>query len=106
MGKYIEYTLRGIFNILFSLNQKDYILTNYFLLCVGTTFFQVSIADSKQSCTFAAKHNKQEKTMSKKETLKAIKEAKEHIASIKNGAQITEAVDLSNVDAMLKSCGV
>ena len=43
--------------------------------------------------------------MSKKETLEAIKEAKEHIASIKNGAQITETVDLSNVDAMLKSCG-
>ena len=44
--------------------------------------------------------------MSKKETLEAIKEAKEQIASIKNGAQITEAVDLSNVDAMLKSCGI
>lgn len=44
--------------------------------------------------------------MSKKETLEAIKEAKEHIASIKNGAQITETIDLSNVDAMLKSCGV
>lgn len=44
--------------------------------------------------------------MSKKETLEAIKEAMEHIASIKNGAQIKEAVDLSNVDAMLKSCGV
>ena len=44
--------------------------------------------------------------MSKKETLEAIKEAKKHIASIKKGAQITEAVDLSNVDAMLKSCGV
>lgn len=44
--------------------------------------------------------------MSKKETLESIKEAKEHIASIKNGAQITETVDLSNVDAMLKSCGV
>ena len=44
--------------------------------------------------------------LSKKETLEAIKEAKEHIASIKNGAQITETIDLSNVDAMLKSCGV
>ena len=44
--------------------------------------------------------------MSKKETLKAIKEAKEHIASIKNGAQITETVDLSSVDAMLKSCHI
>ena len=44
--------------------------------------------------------------MSKKETLEAIKEAKEHIASIKNGAKITETIDLSNVDAMLKSCGI
>lgn len=44
--------------------------------------------------------------MSKKETLEAIKEAKEHIASIKNGAKITKTIDLSNIDAMLKSCGV
>lgn len=44
--------------------------------------------------------------MSKKETLEVIKEAKEHIASIKNGAQITETVDLSCVDAMLKSCHI
>lgn len=44
--------------------------------------------------------------MSKKETLEAIKEAKEHITSIKNGAKITETVDLSSVDAMLKSCGI
>lgn len=44
--------------------------------------------------------------MSKKETLEAIKEAKEHIASIKNGSQITETVDLSSVDAMLKSCHI
>ena len=44
--------------------------------------------------------------MSKKETLEAIKEAKEHIASINNGAKIKETIDLSNVDAMLKSCGV
>ena len=44
--------------------------------------------------------------MSKKETREAIKESKDHIASINKGAQITEAVDLSNVDAMLKSCGV
>lgn len=44
--------------------------------------------------------------MSKKETLEAIKEAKDHIASIKKGAKITETIDLSNVDAMLKSCGI
>ena len=44
--------------------------------------------------------------MSKKETLEAIKEAKEHIASIKNGAKITGTVELSSVDEMLKSCGV
>lgn len=44
--------------------------------------------------------------MSKKETLEAIKVTKEQIASIKNGAKITETVDLSSVDAMLKSCGV
>lgn len=41
--------------------------------------------------------------MSKKETLEAIKEAK-NIASIKNGAQITESVDLSSIETMLKSC--
>lgn len=39
------------------------------------------------------------------ETLAAINEAKEHIASIKNGAKITETIDLSSVEAMLKSCG-
>ena len=44
--------------------------------------------------------------MNIKYMIEAIKEAKEYIASIKNGAQITETVDLSSVDAMLKSCGV
>lgn len=42
--------------------------------------------------------------MSKKETLEAIKETKKNIASIKNGAQITESVDLSSIETMLKSC--
>ena len=37
-------------------------------------------------------------------SLYAIKEAKKNIASIKNGAQITESVDLSSIETMLKSC--
>lgn len=42
MGKYIEYTLRGIFNILFSLNQKDsfWIAKGFVLGCKRTHFGQ------------------------------------------------------------------
>ena len=32
------------------------------------------------------------------------KRGKKNIASIKNGAQITESVDLSSIETMLKSC--
>ena len=87
------YTLFNIYNETIQIYCRD-----------GHAFFPVNIADSKQSCTFADNITKKE--MSKKETLEAIKEAKEHIASIKNGAQITETVDLSSVDAMLKSCHI
>ena len=40
------------------------------------------------------------------ETIAAIEEATQHADSIRNGANITETVDLSSVEAMLKSCGV
>ena len=40
------------------------------------------------------------------ETIAAIEEATRHADSIRNGADITETVDLSSIEAMLKSCGV
>lgn len=40
------------------------------------------------------------------ETISAIEEAKSHAASIRNGAKISETIDLSSVEAMLKSCGL
>ncbi len=42
MGKYIEYTLRGILNILFLLNQKDsfWIAKGFVLGCKRTRFEQ------------------------------------------------------------------
>lgn len=41
-----------------------------------------------------------------KETADAIKEARKHASSIRNGGEITEQVDLTSIEAMLKSCGV
>ena len=38
------------------------------------------------------------------ETKSAIEEAKSHAASIRNGEKISGTVDLSSVEAMLKSC--
>ena len=40
------------------------------------------------------------------ERIAAIEEATRHADSIRNGADITETVDLSSIEAMLKSCGV
>ena len=40
------------------------------------------------------------------ETIAAIEEAKQHIKEIHSGAEITGTVDLSSIDAMLKSCGI
>ena len=38
------------------------------------------------------------------ETKSAIEEAKSHAASIRKGAKISETVDLSSVENMLRSC--
>ena len=83
---FLEMAKKGVDIVL-----KSRLLGNFRIVPVAST-------DDEEVCTSGDIPNK--------ETADAIKEARKHASSIRDGKEIAEKVDLTSVEAMLKSCGV